>query len=92
MSVFVGDIGVQFRLDAKKDISTNTSLGVRYRKPDGTTGLWTGTIFGTDYVTYTTVSGDLDLSGVWVLQIYIVTSNYTAHGKKAQVFVDVPIS
>ena len=87
-SVFVGDIGIQLKLDAGIDISDQTTLKIRYRKPDKTTGLWAATVSATNYAVYTTVSGDLDVSGVWSLQIYIVAPSYTAHGKTANLFVD----
>jgi hypothetical protein len=92
MSVFVGDIGVQLKLNAGIDISNYTTLQIRYRKPTGVVGSWTATVSGTNYAIYDTLAGDLDVSGVWIVQIYIITSAYTAYGKKAQLFVDVPIT
>ncbi len=88
MSVSVGDIGVQFKLNAGQDLSAQTTLQIKYQKPDGTFGAWTAVISGTNYATYTTKDGDLDQDGVWQVQIYVVTPSFTAHGKKAQVLVE----
>lgn len=88
MSVFVGDIGVQLKLDAGIDISDQTTLQIRYLKPGGVTGVWTATVSGTNFAVYSTVSGDLNVPGVYVVQIYIITPDYIAHGKKANMFVE----
>jgi hypothetical protein len=91
LSVFTGDIGVQFKLNAGIDISANTRLEIHYIKPDLSTGCWSAILFGTNYAVYTTVAGDLDQAGMWTLQIYVETPSYKAHGKKAQVLVDKSI-
>lgn len=91
MAVFVGDIGVQLKLDAGIDISSNTTLRIRYEKPDKTVGFWTATVSDTNFALYTTLEDDLDQGGEWVLQIFIITSSYTAHGQKATLEVIDPI-
>jgi len=89
MSVFVGDIGVQFKLNATIDLSSQTTLQIKYQKPDKTTGFWVATVSGTNYAVYTTkTENDLDDPGTWILQIYVITPTYTAHGKKALVYVE----
>ena len=71
MALHNGDIGAVIRLTSDDDISTQTSLSIKYRKPDGTEGSFTGTVNGTTNVQYTTTSADdLDQSGEWEFQGY----------------------
>jgi len=89
MLIFMGD-KVELRLNAHSDISGFSSYQVKYAKPSGVTGVWTGALLGTEYVTYTTSVSDLDTIGVWKLQIYI--GGAAVHGQVAQMIVAAPIS
>jgi hypothetical protein len=59
------------------DISTATTKQFIFKKPDGTV-LTKSALFVTDgsdgQLTYSTVSGDLDMVGFWKLQAYVVTN------------------
>ena len=79
--IYVNDIGTIFRATIKdggveKDISSATVMQIIFRDPDGveTTKTAVFTTDGSDgKIQYTTVSGDLDLAGKWVLQGYVET-------------------
>jgi hypothetical protein len=61
--------------DAALDISSATTLEYRLRKPDATVATWTAafTNDGTDgKIYYATVAGDLDQTGVWLLEARVV--------------------
>ena len=85
MSISESDVGVKFKLNTGKDISAADSYDIHYKKPSGTTGTWTGTVEDSNYVVYTTVSGDLDESGVWEVQAYVNDgTDYTLRGYPAK--------
>lgn len=86
-TVFVGDIGTQIKLDTEVDISAATVFEIDYEKPSGAVGTWSGTLSGTQIVTYTTVEDDWDLSGTWKLQAYVEHANYKLKGTIVEVIV-----
>lgn len=71
----VGDV-LTIDLTDKVDLATATAATIRYRKPSGTEGTWTGVIVD-DTIQYTTVAGDLDEPGVWYLQGEFVLPTFT---------------
>jgi len=81
--IHVGDIGTVFSITVKDgvkvvDVSSASSKNVIFAKPDGTVLNFSGTYEtdGTDgIVNYTTVLGDLDLIGMWSIQVHIVMPN-----------------
>ena len=89
MSVTEKDVGVQFKLNTGIDIDAATTANILYRKPSGATGSWTGATASTYYVTFTTTAaGDLDESGEWELQAYVITPSWTLRGTVAKVRVN----
>ncbi len=79
--VYVGDTGTKIKLDAGEDISTQTTLKIKYKKPSGSTGEWVASVEDTNYAVYTTISNDLDEAGIWKFQIYIVLPTWEGHGE-----------
>lgn len=79
--VFKDDIGTKIRLNADVDISDATKLEIHYKKPSGTTGIWTALPEDTYYGYYITTSGDLDENGVWDLQLYVEVGPWKGHGE-----------
>jgi len=59
--IYVGDIGTLFNV----------------KKPDGTMVTWTPSIFGTNYLRYYSVSGDLDSAGIWTIQPSLTLGTWT---------------
>ncbi len=70
----VGDIGAVVSVDlaGMVDLSTATATSIKYRKPDGTEGTWTGTVNGENVEYTTTAASDVDQYGVWYLQATFV--------------------
>jgi len=62
------------------DLSTAVSTSIRYRKPDGVTGQWAGTVVD-GAVEYITVAGDIDQSGVWYLQAFFDLTTWQGSSK-----------
>lgn len=82
--IYVGDIGTVIELDTGIALSGASPLRIKYEKPDGTTrGYWGATVTDTTKAKYTTVADDLDVSGVWVFQVYAGgLSGWTGHGEE----------
>jgi hypothetical protein len=73
MTIYQNDTDVVFRLDTgTTNLESATSIKILVQKPSGTEDEWTATRYGTTtYITYTSVSGDLDEIGDYKLQSYI---------------------
>jgi hypothetical protein len=82
MEVSVNDT-VKITLDCNLDVSAYTNLDIKYRKPDGTTGVWDATIDPTDNakIYYQCDNDDLDIDGEWKVQAYVSVGASQLHGK-----------
>jgi len=80
VEVFQGDVGTKIILNAGQDISTATKLKIRYRKPNKVIGEWDAVLEGTDSVYYITQPGDLDVSGAWIIQLYVELPTWKGSG------------
>ena len=78
----LGDIGTKIRYNAGESLADQTLLQLKYIKPDGTTGVWTATVYSTNYAQYTTLTtSDLDIAGLWSLQIYMESPGWNGHSE-----------
>jgi hypothetical protein len=87
--VYVGDIGAIIGVDlaGTVDLAIATATSIKFRRPDGTEGAWTGAVSG-EIVQYTTVDADdLDQSGVWYLQATFVLPTWTGSSKVTSIRV-----
>jgi len=81
MSVFKGAIGQKIILNVGVDISAATTRQIKYWRSDGTSGAWTAAEESSTSISYTTTSAsDLSIVGLWKLQAYVVTPDWTDHG------------
>ncbi len=85
--IYVGDIGTDILLYTGVDISGQTTLQIKYKKPNNTTGAWTASVDDNTRAKYTTVADDLDIPGEWELQVYTVLSAWTGHSETVKMFV-----
>lgn len=78
-----GDVGTIFRLTITDtsgtaiDVSTAVTMYIYFQEPDGTKIQKTAVFYtdGSDgIIQYTTVAGDIDAVGTWMVQGYIETS------------------
>ncbi len=87
--VYVGDVNTKIKCDAGVDISTANVITIKYKKPSGTTGNWTGTVADSNYGQYITQTDDLDEPGDWVIQPYYeLSGGWEGHGEVAILRVD----
>ena len=90
MSAHVLDIGTLIKIDVQMSVQDATKLEIRYKKPDKTTGAWTAQIFGVNepsVLSYTIQAGDLDQPGVWELQPYVESPNWTGTGQSVNLTI-----
>ena len=87
--IYKGDIGTQIILDTSRDISDQTSIFIKYIKPDGiTSGQWEASLDSTEKkLTFTTIDGSLDQVGIWMLQGYIATPTWSGHTEQVRLEV-----
>lgn len=90
MSVFIGDVGTVIVLDTGSTITDATSVKIKYLRPDGSNGEWTGTIYETTKVKYILQAGDLNVAGTWKLQAYVVLPTWSGYGTSANLEVIKP--
>ena len=85
METFVNDT-VKLTVDANIDVSGYTTLQIRYKKPDGTTGCWDAALCPTDNncITYTCAYGDLDQEGEWLIQGVALAAGVRLTGRWAK--------
>lgn len=89
--IFVGDVGTEIRLDCGVDISTSTVQEIHVRKPNGQSVVWAADPFGTNFISYTTVTGDINIAGKWLLQAYVEMPDWRGCGLTAVLDVQKPI-
>jgi hypothetical protein len=93
MPVFASDI-VKLLLNTGQTL-TGLTVYIKYKKPDGTNGVWPASICGTNnkVVEYSTNPYvDLDQTGVWKLQAFSMTGAVTrSHGKVVDLSVIGPL-
>jgi hypothetical protein len=88
--IYRGTTGVVVIVDCGQDISTATDTKMRTKHPGGKVSEWTATIYGTNYLKYTTVDGDLDETGTYGIQSSMTLGVWTGTGKTAYLKVYEP--
>lgn len=79
--IFVGDIGTELLLDCGVNITTATLVKVLAKPPRGSIKSWVGTINGTTNVKYLLQNGDINIPGIWHLQVYIEMPGWKGRGE-----------
>jgi len=77
---YVGEVGTEILVNCGCTITGATGTSLKIIKPDGSTATWTATISGTTHLTYTTITGDFNLAGEYILQAYLTINGWTGHG------------
>jgi hypothetical protein len=78
--IFVGDIGTQIIVDTGEALASATVLQLKIKKPDGTKVTKTATITETTKLLYSTIAGDLNLAGEYIVQAYVELPGWKGHG------------
>ena len=87
----INEVGLEISIKVDIDLSDNTSLELRYTKPDGSTGKWinplvTYVLDNTQhFVRYTTQNTtDVDQAGIWYFQVRAIGNGYDLYGTRAR--------
>jgi len=84
---YIGEIGTDIIVDCGQDITGATNTELVVKKPDGSIVTWTATIYNTNYLKYTTVSGDFDQAGTYRLQASLTLSGWTGYGETSEFII-----
>ena len=83
--VYLGDIGTILRLDTNVDLTDVLVTKIKAMKPDGTTVVeYDAEVHGTTEVQYIFALGDIDQTGVWLVQAYIEINDWKGLGETAE--------
>jgi len=80
MPIYRNQTGLKLRLRVGANVNDATVTLIKYKKPSGNTGSWVASKENNG-LSYVTTGTDLDESGLWQLQAYVETPEWTAHGK-----------
>jgi len=83
-----GDIGTVIDCNMRIDLTDATLLQIKYRKPSGVTGTWTGTLHGAESVRFVTIAGSINEAGTWTFQPYAEKPSWKGHGRAEPVLVE----
>jgi len=90
--VYLGDVGTVIRVDMGADISAATDVVLNVLKPDGTEDEWTADVDVVDSedIIYTTVEGDLDQVGEYLIQPALTFESWEGMGETVRLVVYPP--
>lgn len=89
--IYTGQIGLLIELDTLIDLTNATTLEIKYRRPDRTTGAFTATADGTKIVYTTTSAEDLPEAGeTWKLQAHAAGTGWDFLGETVDFVVTDP--
>lgn len=81
MTIYVDDIGTEIVLDTKISLVDATTVAIKVKLPNGNTTQWAGTVVEGTKIKHVLLAADLVVPGTYLLQAYVVTPSWTAHGK-----------
>lgn len=91
--IYVGDVGTVFDLNSDPNATgvdlTGYTLKAVFKKPNGVTIERAAALksASTTVVRYTTITGDIDMSGTWKVQIKATISSNVWYGETADFIV-----
>ena len=93
--IYVGQVDVEVKPDAKVALGVPTVLKVSYKKPGGDKGLWpvagNANVVESTYAQYFTVADDLDESGMWTFQVYAeLAGGFKGYGEPIEIWIHDP--
>lgn len=78
-NLFIFSAITPLTIETDFNLSGATVTQILYWKPNGVSGAWDATVSGTDLV-YNVTNGDIDVSGNWRLQAYVVIGGKSYRG------------
>jgi len=78
---YINTVGKKIVIDVGLDIHDATIMKMKIKKPDDTLVEWIALLEGLTAITYTTVSGDWDQAGRYLVQAYVETPTLISLGE-----------
>jgi hypothetical protein len=78
-------------LDTGIDLSLASVTKIIYKKPSGRKGEFTATVFETTKLRYQFTNADLDVSGEWQFQAYVIIGGLNAYGEIVRQSIKKPL-
>lgn len=97
----IASIGVAIHIEVDMDLTSATTLEIRFTRDDGSTGKWDDTTDGVNYSTsnskhyvnfVTDDVGDIAVAGVWTFQVRAVGPGYDLKGDQVSYNFDEPMA
>jgi hypothetical protein len=85
--IYIGDVGTEIILDCGVSLADASLLEIRAKKPSGAAVAWPATLEAPNSLKHVILSGELDESGVWALQAYVVTPTWSGRGETVRMTV-----
>ena len=88
--IFKGQTALRITLKTFIDLEDIISAGIKYRKPNGSTGEFTAAVSDTakGVIFHEVIEGEIDVSGWWAFWAFITFGDgRTAAGETAKVYV-----
>jgi hypothetical protein len=80
-NIYTGDAGTKIRLNTFQDLEKASIFYIKYTRPDNSTGEWRDcNIELKSCISYITKKNDLNMPGIWKLQVYIELPDWSGHG------------
>lgn len=79
-NIYVNDVGTIIEIDMGENIAAATGLVLEVQKPDSTLVEWTPTLYGTNYLRYTVITGDLNKVGKYFINPKLTIATWTGRG------------
>ncbi len=86
-TIFIGDKGTEINIDVGVDTTLILSSKIYAKSPTGEVKEWNTSISGVSSIKYIITDNDITESGDWILQPYIVLSDWSGFGTKVRMQV-----
>lgn len=91
MPIFESQTLFDLILDTNVNLSSATTTNIKYTKPDGTQGTFSGTAYETTKVKYEVQANDLNAVGVWKFQAVVVIGGRIGYGEIIPITIDAKL-
>jgi hypothetical protein len=89
---YVNEVGSIIIVNTGVDLTTATATQIRVKKPDGTVAVYDADVYtisgSPNYLKYTTLTGDLDQAGKYLVQPYVVFPTWQGYGETSYFIVN----
>lgn len=81
---YIGDVGTEIIVDTCENITSAISAKLLVQKPDRSNHEWIGIVFEDTKIRYIVKEGDFDQVGVYLVQAFVATSDWSGRGNSTR--------